>query len=91
MVLQREPHSPSVWGFGPPGSSLSLTLTGPSAQTPAHYEGEVGGDGVWSVSVGSWPAGQSDNLRWRMWRVMITQVRATAYRPLTTTTAPDKV
>ena len=63
MVLQREPHSPSVWGFGPPGSTVLLTLTAPSPQTPpAHYEGVVGGEGVWSVSIGSWPAGQSDNL-----------------------------
>ena len=59
MVLQREPHSPSVWGFGPPGSTVSLSLTGPSSQTPANYEGVVGDDGVWSVSLGSWPAGES--------------------------------
>ena len=60
MVLQREPHSPSVWGFGPPGSTVSLTLTAPSPSTPpAHYEGLVGGEGVWSVSIGSWPAGES--------------------------------
>ena len=68
MVLQREPHSPSVWGYGPPGSTVVLTLTGPSPAAPAHYEGEVGGEGVWSVSIGSWAAGQSDNLIWRMLR-----------------------
>ena len=69
MVLQRAPHSPSVWGYGPPGSSVVLTLTGPSPQSTAHYEGLVGGEGVWSVSIGSWAAGESDSLICRMLRV----------------------
>jgi len=57
MVLQREPHSPSVWGLAPPNTRLgvNISLGSESIQVADHVP--VGEDGVWTVSLGKWPAG----------------------------------
>ena len=57
MVLQREPHSPSVWGLAPPNTRLgvNISLGSESLQLADHVP--VGEDGVWTVSLGKWPPG----------------------------------
>ena len=57
MVLQREPHSPSVWGLAPTNTRLgvNISLGSESIQLADHVP--VGEDGVWTVSLGKWPPG----------------------------------
>ena len=57
MVLQREPHSPSVWGLAPPNTrvGVNISLGSESLQLADHVP--VGEDGVWTVSLGKWPPG----------------------------------
>merc|ERR1711936_311411 len=64
MVLQRSPHSPSVWGRAAPGSTVTVTVM--QFDDILHTSEPVIADetdGVWSVSVGSWPAGTGFSLK----------------------------
>ena len=64
MVLQRYPHSPSVWGRAAPGSTVTVTVM---QFDDILYTSEPviadETDGVWSVSVGSWPADTGFSLK----------------------------
>ena len=57
MVLQREPHSPNIWGFGPPNSKVGVNISLGEEFLHITDNVPVGADGVWSVGLGSWPAG----------------------------------
>ena len=56
-VLQREPHSPNIWGFGPPNSKVGLNISLGEEFLHITDNVPVAEDGVWSVGLGSWPPG----------------------------------
>ena len=57
MVLQREPHSPNIWGFAPPNTMVGVNISLGEEFLQLTDNVPVGEDGVWSVSLGSWPPG----------------------------------
>ena len=57
MVLQREPHSPNIWGFGPPNFHVGVNISLGEEFLHITDNVPVGEDGVWSVGLGSWPPG----------------------------------
>ena len=57
MVLQREPHSPSIWGFAPLNTRVGVNISLGEEFLHLTDNVPVGEDGVWSVSLGSWPPG----------------------------------
>ena len=57
MVLQREPHSPSVWGRAPPNTRVGLNVSLGEESLLVTDHVPVGDDGVWTINVGSWPPG----------------------------------
>ena len=57
MVLQREPHSPSVWGLAPPNTTVGVNISLDLETLHVADHVPVGEDGVWTVSLGKWPAG----------------------------------
>ena len=57
MVLQREPHSPSIWGFAPLNTRVGVNISLGEEFLQLTDNVPVGEDGVWSVSLGSWPPG----------------------------------
>ena len=57
MVLQREPHSPNIWGFGPPNSRVGLNISLGEEFLHITDNVPVTEDGLWSVGLGSWPPG----------------------------------
>ena len=46
MVLQRTPQQAVVWGYGEPGSTVTVTISGGDANSS-----QVGSDGHWSVQL----------------------------------------
>ena len=63
MVLQREPHTPSIWGRATAGSTVSVTIMLFDDTLATTDTVTTDSQGVWSVSVGSWPAGSGYSLR----------------------------
>ena len=57
MVLQREPHSPNIWGFAPLNTRVGVNISLGEEFLHLTDNVPVGEDGVWSVSLGSWPPG----------------------------------
>ena len=57
QILQREPHSPNIWGMAPPNTRVGLNIS--LGEEFLHVTDNVlgGEDGVWTISLGSWPAG----------------------------------
>ena len=66
MVLQREPHSPSVWGLAPPNTRLGVNISLGSESIHVADHVPVGEDGVWTVSLGKWPPGIGYNLHFML-------------------------
>ena len=63
LVLQRAPHSPSVWGRNIPGFTVSLILQLFDDAVLITDPVVTDSDGVWSINVGSWPAGSGREQR----------------------------
>ena len=72
MVLQRAPHSPSVWGRAAPGSPVVLTVTQFDDVVLTSDPVTTGTDGTWSVVVGSWPAGSGYSLQFSSGEEVVT-------------------
>ena len=62
MVLQREPHSPSIWGYAMAGSTVSVTIMLFDDILGTTDTVTTDSQGVWSVSLGSWPPGSGYSL-----------------------------
>merc|ERR1719450_789722 len=57
MVFQREPHAPNIWGMAPPNTRVGLNISLGEEFLHVTDNVLVGEDGVWTISLGSWPAG----------------------------------